>query len=90
MLNKRRLKEKQIMDYAIRLASETDIPGLCKIRNNKELFTKYLLQFKKKEAYLVIAEQNSNIFGFGVLKLHGATLPKLSDLYVKEDYRGTA
>ncbi|WP_369389167.1 GNAT family N-acetyltransferase [Mesobacillus selenatarsenatis] len=49
---------------------------------------KYLLQFAKKDAYLVIAEQNSNIFGFGVLKLHGTTLPKLSDLYVKEDYRG--
>ena len=38
--------------------------------------------------YWVIAEQDSLIFGFGVLKLKGALLPKLSDLYVKEDYRG--
>lgn len=76
------------MEYSIRLANETDLSGLCKIRNNKDLFTKYLMQYAKKEAYLAIAEQNSLIFGFGVLKLNGITLPKLSDLYVKEDYRG--
>lgn len=76
------------MEYSIRLANETDLSGLCKIRNNKDLFAKYLMHYAKKEAYLAIAEQNSLVFGFGVLKLTGITLPKLSDLYVKEDYRG--
>lgn len=74
--------------YIIRLANENDLSNLCKIRNNKELFTYYLKQFAKKELYLVIAEQNAVICGFGVLKLTGTLLPKLSDLYVKADYRG--
>ena len=40
-----------------------------------------------KEIYLVVAEQNSLILGFGVLKLKGTLHPKLSDLYVSEVYR---
>jgi GNAT superfamily N-acetyltransferase len=76
------------MKYNIRLANENDILGLCNIRDNKELFTKYLNQHENKELYLVIAEQNEDIFGFGVLKLKGSLIPKLSDLYVKEIYRG--
>jgi GNAT superfamily N-acetyltransferase len=37
---------------------------------------------------LVIAEQNKTILGFRVLKLKGNLFPKLSDLYVNENYRG--
>lgn len=37
---------------------------------------------------MVIAEQNDIILGFGILKLRGGLLPKLSDLYVKDNYRG--
>lgn len=76
------------MKYILRLANDNDISGLCNIRNNKDLFKKYLMQFEKKEVYLVIAEQIELIIGFGVLKLKGTLLPKLSDLYVKEEYRG--
>ena len=71
------------MKYILRLANENDISGLCNIRNNKNLFKKYLMQFEKKEVYLVVAEQIELILGFGVLKLKGTLLPKLSDLYVK-------
>ncbi|MER2030634.1 MAG: GNAT family N-acetyltransferase [Solibacillus sp.] len=78
------------MKYILRLANENDISGLCNIRNNKDLFKKYLMQFEKKEVYLVIAEQFELILGFGVLKLKGTLLPKLSDLYVKEEYRGNS
>lgn len=42
----------------------------------------------KQEVYLAIAEQDSMLLGFGVLKLNGTLFPKLSDLYVKENYRG--
>ncbi|WP_370046543.1 GNAT family N-acetyltransferase [Lysinibacillus sp. RC79] len=81
-------EEEVTMNYIIRLANENDLSGLCDIRNNKDLFTNYLKQLAKREIYLAIAEQDSLIFGFGVLKLKGTLLPKLSDLNVKEDYRG--
>ena len=74
------------MEY--RLANEKDLDGLCSIRNNKDLFISYLHQYKRKEVYLVIAEQNKIIIGFGVLKLKGNLVPKLSDLHVIESYRG--
>lgn len=76
------------MSYTIRLANEDDLSGLCVLRNNRDLFTNYLKQFLNKKIYLVIAEQNSLILGFGVLKLKGVLHPKLSDLYVGEVYRG--
>ena len=76
------------MKYILRLAYENDLPGLSTIRNNKDLFKKYLMQFEKKEVYLVIVEQMELILGFGVLKLKGTLHPKLSDLYVKGEYRG--
>jgi GNAT superfamily N-acetyltransferase len=76
------------MEFNIRLANESDLDGLCNIRNNQDLFTGYLQQYEKQEAYLVIAEQNSIILGFGVLKLKGSLIPKLSDFYVDENYRG--
>ncbi|WP_096155400.1 GNAT family N-acetyltransferase [Bacillus sp. FJAT-45066] len=75
------------MKYIIRLANENDLSGLCNIRNNKDLFTNYLKQFAIKETYLAIAEQNARLLGSGVLKLNGTLIPKLSDLYVKEEYR---
>lgn len=65
------------MSYAIRFANEDDLSGLCHLRNNRDLFTKYLKQFINKEIYLVIAKQNSLILGFGVLKLKGVLHPKL-------------
>lgn len=71
-----------------RMANIKDLPHLCTIRNNKDLFLGYLHQQEKKELYLVVAELNNIILGFGVLKLNGNLLPKLSDLYVKENYRG--
>ncbi|MFJ7826289.1 GNAT family N-acetyltransferase [Psychrobacillus sp. NPDC096623] len=76
------------MKYCIRLASESDLDDLCGIRNNKDLFICYFQQYEKNEVYLVIAELNKIILGFGVLKLKGKLFPKLSDLYVNETYRG--
>ncbi|KGR77418.1 GNAT family N-acetyltransferase [Ureibacillus manganicus] len=77
------------MKYTIRSANENDLSGLCSIRNNLDLFKNYIKQVMNKEIDLVIAEQNSLIVGFGVLKLKGILHPKLSDLFVKEVYRGT-
>mgnify|MGYP006365552241 FL=1 len=48
----------------------------------------YLKQSERKEVYLVIAEQEAHIIGFAILKVNGNLLPKLSDLYVKDSYRG--
>lgn len=76
------------MRYIIRFANENDLSGLCSIRNNRALFIHYLKKFMNKEIYLLIAEQNSIILGFGLLKIKGTLHPKLSDLYVKEEYRG--
>jgi GNAT superfamily N-acetyltransferase len=76
------------MGYSVRVANDGDINGLCKIRNNKDLFNKYLKQQENKEAYLVVAAGDNTILGFGVLKLKGSLFPKLSDLYVKETHRG--
>ena len=76
------------MEYSIRVAEERDLDGLCTIRNNMDLFIWYLKQYDKQEAYLVIAEQNNRNLGFGVLKLKGDFLPKLSNLYVNKTNRG--
>lgn len=64
-----------------------DLISLCTVRNNKELFVQYLEKAARKEVYLVIAEHDGQVVGFGVLKLTGHLVPKLSDLYVKEDSR---
>lgn len=77
------------MEYSIRLAEKKDIRVLLDVRNNKELFTTYLNQQEKKEVYLLVAEKDkSTILGFGLLKLNSNLSPKLSDLYVNENYRG--
>ena len=76
------------MNYTIRLADENDLAALCNVRNNKDLFKYYLERSERKEVYLVIAEQGVHILGFAILKVNGHLLPKLSDLFVKENYRG--
>lgn len=77
------------MKYSIRLAEKEDIKVLLDVRNNKDLFIKYLNQQEKKEVYLLVAEMDrSTILGFGLLKLNSNLSPKLSDLYVNENYRG--
>ena len=48
----------------------------------------YLKQSERKEVYLVFAEQETHILGFAILKVDGHLFPELSDLYVKEKYRG--
>ena len=73
------------MEYNIRLANENDIDSLCNIRNNKELFMKYILE---QDVSLVIAEENDRALGFAVLKFKGTLVPKLSDLFVHEKFRG--
>ncbi|MEW4426028.1 GNAT family N-acetyltransferase [Paenibacillus pabuli] len=77
------------MEYSIRLAEKKDIRDLLDVRNNKDLFTTYLNQQEKKEVYLLVVElDRSTILGFGLLKLNSNLSPKLSDLYVNENYRG--
>jgi len=79
------------MKYSVRTAVARDIAGLCSVRNNETLFMSYMKQQENKEVIVVLAEtedEDSVIMGFGVLKLQGKLVPKLSDLYVKEIYRG--
>lgn len=79
------------MKYSVRTAVARDIAGLCSVRNNEELFMSYMKQQENKEAIVAVAETDDEdrfILGFGVLKLQGKLVPKLSDLYVKEVYRG--
>jgi GNAT superfamily N-acetyltransferase len=79
------------MKYIVRSAVAGDITGLCSVRNNEKLFAVYMRQQENNELILTVAESDDEdrvILGFGVLKLYGQLLPKLSDLYVKEIYRG--
>lgn len=75
------------MSYQIRLANETDLKALCTIRNNEQLFTNYLQLQQNGQAYLAVAQVDHALVGFGVLKLNGSLIPKLSDLYVKPAFR---
>ncbi|CAI6052330.1 hypothetical protein PAECIP112173_01443 [Paenibacillus sp. JJ-100] len=79
------------MDYIVRKAVEKDISGLCSIRNNEALFRSYLNQQESNQVIFTVAvtdDMHHLILGFGVLKLHGIHIPKLSDLYVKKEFRG--
>ncbi|MDT0123231.1 GNAT family N-acetyltransferase [Paenibacillus sp. RRE4] len=79
------------MKYIIRTAVVRDIAGLRSVRNNEDLFMSYMKQQENKEIIVAVAETDDEdraILGFGVLKLQGKLVPKLSDLYVKEVYRG--
>ena len=82
------MENKNNMKYRIRLANKNDLAALCNVRNNKDLFKYYLDRCERKEVYLAIAEQEARILGFAILKVEGDLFPKLSDLYVKESYRG--
>lgn len=79
------------MRYNVRSAVAGDITKLCSVRNNEKLFLLYMSQQENNEIILTVAESDDAdriILGFGVLKLQGQLFPKLSDLYVKEIYRG--
>ncbi|MGO4530220.1 GNAT family N-acetyltransferase [Paenibacillus sp. 2TAF8] len=79
------------MRFNVRSAVAGDINGLCSVRNNENLFALYMRQQESNEVILTVAESDDAdriILGFGVLKLQGQLFPKLSDLYVKEIYRG--
>ena len=78
----------------IRQATLDDLPALCKLRNTKNLFEGYLEECDGISAYFLVAEVAENLAGFGLIYLSttktGKTkshLPKLSDLYVGENYR---
>lgn len=81
-------------DINIREATIGDVESLCKIRNNKDLFTRYLDECQGGKAYFLVAEIEEKIVGFGLVYLDvtktgkkKSLLPKLSDLYVAESYR---
>ena len=75
------------MNYQIRFANDADLKALCTIRNNEQLFTNYLQLQHDEHAYLVVAQVEHELVGFGVLKVTGPFIPKLSDLYVKPAFR---
>lgn len=75
------------MNVQIRLANDADLKALCTIRNNEQLFTNYLQLQQDGQAYLAVAQVEHELVGFGVLKLNGPLIPKLSDLYVKPGFR---
>lgn len=81
-------------ELKIRQAKFDDIQQLCSARNNEQLFKGYLEECDGENAHFLVAEINKKIVGFGLVYL-GVTkngkkkshLPKLSDLYVIEEYR---
>lgn len=75
------------MKSHIRLANSDDINALCRIRNHEALFLNYLQLQHDKQAYLAVAQVEEGLAGFGLLKLNGPLIPKLSDLYVKPAFR---
>ncbi|MCH7323367.1 GNAT family N-acetyltransferase [Solibacillus sp. MA9] len=75
------------MKYHIRLANRDDINALCHIRNNEALFLNYLQLQLDEQAYLAVAQVEDVLVGFGLLKLNGPLIPKLSDLFVKPTFR---
>ncbi|WP_274310136.1 GNAT family N-acetyltransferase [Solibacillus daqui] len=75
------------LKYHIRLANSDDINALCLIRNHEALFLKYLQLQHDEEAYLAVAQVEDVLVGFGLLKLTGPLIPKLSDLFVKPAFR---
>lgn len=78
----------------IRQAKIDDIVKLCSARNNDQLFRRYLEECDGEKAYFLVAEISEKIVGFGLVYLDNTKigkkkshLPKLSDLYVVEEYR---
>ncbi|MGQ3051354.1 MAG: GNAT family N-acetyltransferase [Roseateles sp.] len=78
----------------VRQATAADLPRLCEARNTDRLFRAYLHECDGQRAYFLLAETAGRIAGFGLLYLDvtkngkkKSRLPKLSDLYVVEQYR---
>lgn len=78
----------------IRQAKIEDIEQLCQARNNEKLFRGYLEECDGEKAYFLVAEIENKIVGFSLVYLDitkngkkKSHLPKLSDLYVIEEYR---
>ncbi|MBI4851655.1 MAG: GNAT family N-acetyltransferase [Acidobacteria bacterium] len=81
-------------EIKIRQAKIEDIEQLCNIRNNEKLFREYLEECDGERAYFLLAEIGKKVVGFGLVYLDATKkgkkkshLPKLSDLYVIEEYR---
>jgi GNAT superfamily N-acetyltransferase len=82
------------VEINVRQAKIEDIEKLCSARNNEKLFREYLDECDGEKAYFLVAEINRKIVGFGLVYLDvtkngkkKSHLPKLSDLYVVEEYR---
>lgn len=78
----------------VRKAELRDLNQLCRVRNNERLFRTYLEECDGERAHFLVAEVDSRIVGFGLVYLDTTKsgkkkshLPKLSDLYVAEEYR---
>lgn len=85
---------KNNQEINIRQATAEDLEQLCAARNNETLFREYLDECDGEKAYFLIAEIDQKIVGFGLLYLDvtkngkkKSHLPKLSDLYVIEEFR---
>ena len=83
-------------EIKIRQAKIADIAQLCKARSNEQLFRAYLEECDGEKAHFLVAETQGKIIGFGLVYLDitksgkkKSHLPKLSDLYVVENYRRT-
>jgi GNAT superfamily N-acetyltransferase len=81
-------------EIKIRQATMEDLEQLCKVRNNEKLFKEYLEECDGEKSYFLVAEIEKKIVGFGLVYLdttkkgkRKSHLPKLSDLYVAEEYR---
>lgn len=81
-------------EIKIRQAKIEDIEPLCRARNNEKLFIEYLEECDGEKAHFLVAEIEEKIVGFGLVYLDvtkkgkkKSHLPKLSDLYVIEEYR---
>lgn len=85
---------KQDEEIKIREATKGDMGQLCKVRNNEKLYEEYLEECDGEKAYFLVAEIKGKIVGFGLVYLDvtkngkkKSHIPKLSDLYVVEEYR---
>lgn len=81
-------------EVKIRQATMVDMEQLCKVRNNEQLFREYLEECDGERAYFLVGEIEEKIVGFGLVYLDitkrgkkKSHLPKLSDLYVAQEYR---
>ena len=81
-------------EIRIRPAIASDMDQLCKIRNNPKQYELYLEECDGERAHFLVAEMNGAVVGFGLVYLdvtktgrRKSHLPKLSDLYIDEQYR---